>query len=106
MVLDHLLLPIQPQSFLECTRTSFEQSLAKFFTILLTEYLQVALEIYTNYHKKVNTTLVVQNEQQAGAHKATSATSRDYKETRKLQHTDQTSIRGSSVGNILKFKKC
>jgi hypothetical protein len=35
MVLDHLLPSVQPQSFLEWTRTSFEQSLAEFYTILL-----------------------------------------------------------------------
>jgi hypothetical protein len=35
----------QPQSFLEWTRTSFEQSLAEFYTILLKEYRQVALEV-------------------------------------------------------------
>jgi hypothetical protein len=45
MVLDHLLPSIQQQSFLEWTRTSLEQSLAKFYTILLEEHLQVALEM-------------------------------------------------------------
>jgi hypothetical protein len=43
MVVDHLLPSIQQQSFLEWIRTSFEQSLAEFFTILLEEHLQVAL---------------------------------------------------------------
>jgi hypothetical protein len=41
MVLVHLL----PQPFLEWTHTSFEQSLMKFYTILLEEHLQVALEM-------------------------------------------------------------
>jgi hypothetical protein len=45
MVLDHLLPSIQPKSFFECTPTSFEQSLAEFYTILLEEHLQVALEM-------------------------------------------------------------
>jgi hypothetical protein len=43
MVLDQLLPSIQPQSFLEWTHASFEQSLAEFYTILLAEHLQVAL---------------------------------------------------------------
>jgi hypothetical protein len=41
----HLLPSVQPQSCLEWTRTSLEQSLAEFFTILLEEHLQVALEM-------------------------------------------------------------
>jgi hypothetical protein len=45
MVLNHLLLSIQLQSFLEWIRTSFEQSLVEFYTILLEEHLQVALEM-------------------------------------------------------------
>jgi hypothetical protein len=45
MVLDHLLLSIQPQTFLEWTHKTFKQSLAKFYNILLEEHLQVALEI-------------------------------------------------------------
>jgi hypothetical protein len=45
MVLDHLLLSIQPQSILEWTCTSFEQFLSEFYTILLEEHLQVALVI-------------------------------------------------------------
>jgi hypothetical protein len=45
MVFDHLLPSVQPQSFLEWTHTSFEQSLAEFYTIPLEEHLQVALEI-------------------------------------------------------------
>jgi hypothetical protein len=49
------------------------------------------------FYREGNVTLVVQNEQQAGAHKTTDATSRDYKETRNLQHTDQTSRRHPSV---------
>jgi hypothetical protein len=44
MVLDHLSLSIHPQSFLEWTRTSFEEFLAEFYTILLEEHLQFALE--------------------------------------------------------------
>jgi hypothetical protein len=44
MVLDHLFLSVQPQ-YLESTPISFEQSLAEFYTILLEEYLQTALEI-------------------------------------------------------------
>jgi hypothetical protein len=45
MVLDHLLPSIQLQAFLEWTRTSFEQSVAEFYTILLEEHLEVALEM-------------------------------------------------------------
>jgi hypothetical protein len=45
MVLDHLLPSTQPQCFLEWTCTSFEQSLVEFYTILLEEYLQVALKL-------------------------------------------------------------
>jgi hypothetical protein len=45
VALDDLLPSIQPQSFLEKTRTSFEQFLAKFYTILLKEHLQVVLEM-------------------------------------------------------------
>ena len=45
MVLDHLLPLTQPQSFLEWTHTIIEQFLAKFYTILLEEHLQVALEM-------------------------------------------------------------
>jgi hypothetical protein len=45
MVLDLLLPSIELQSFLEWTRTSFEQSLAEFYTIHLEEHLQVALEM-------------------------------------------------------------
>jgi hypothetical protein len=41
MVLDHLLPTVQLQS-LEWTRTSFEQFVAEFCTILLEEHLQVA----------------------------------------------------------------
>jgi hypothetical protein len=52
------------------------------------------------YSRKDNTLLVVQNEQ-AGAHKTTGATNRDQKETRNLQHKDQTSRRRASVENIL-----
>jgi hypothetical protein len=44
MVLDFLLPSVQLQSFLEWTLTSFEQSVAEFYTILL-EHLQVALEM-------------------------------------------------------------
>jgi hypothetical protein len=45
MVLDHLLASIQPQSLLEWTRTSFENSSGIFYTILLEEHVQVALEM-------------------------------------------------------------
>jgi hypothetical protein len=47
MVLDHLLPSIQPQSFLEWTRTSTtsEQSLAECYAILLEEHIQVAFEM-------------------------------------------------------------
>jgi hypothetical protein len=48
-------------------------------------------------------TLVVKNEKQTGTHKTTVATSRDYKETRNLQHRDQRSRRRQSVGEILKI---
>jgi hypothetical protein len=44
MVLDHLLPSVQPQSFLEWTRASFEQYLAEFYTILPEEH-QVMLEM-------------------------------------------------------------
>jgi hypothetical protein len=44
MVFDHLLPPMQMQSFLEWTRTSFEQSLVEFYAILLEEN-QVTLEM-------------------------------------------------------------
>jgi hypothetical protein len=43
MVLDHFLSSMQTQFFLEWTRESFQQSLAEIYTILLEEYLQVAL---------------------------------------------------------------
>jgi hypothetical protein len=42
MVLDHLLPSIQPESFLEWTRTSFVQSLADIYTPILQEHLHVA----------------------------------------------------------------
>jgi hypothetical protein len=45
MVFDHILPSIQPQSFLEWIRTSFEQSLAEFYTIPFEEQLQDALEM-------------------------------------------------------------
>jgi hypothetical protein len=44
MVLDHPLPTVQQQS-LEWTHTSFEQSVAEFYTILLEEHLQVAFEM-------------------------------------------------------------
>jgi hypothetical protein len=44
MVLDRLLPSVHLQSFFEWTHTSFEQSVAEFYTILL-EHLQVALEM-------------------------------------------------------------
>jgi hypothetical protein len=46
MVLDHLSLSIQVQSFSEWTRTSFEQFLAEFYTSHLEEHLQVVLELF------------------------------------------------------------
>jgi hypothetical protein len=45
VVLDHPLSSIQLQSFLEWTCSSFEESLAEFYTILIEEHLKVALEI-------------------------------------------------------------
>jgi hypothetical protein len=45
MVLDHILPSIEQQFLLKWTRTSFEQSLVEFYTILLEEQLQVALEM-------------------------------------------------------------
>jgi hypothetical protein len=44
MVSDHLLPSVQPQS-LEWTHTIFEQSAAEFYTILLGEHLETALEM-------------------------------------------------------------
>jgi hypothetical protein len=44
-MLDKLLPSVQQQSFLEWTPASFEQSLAEFYTTLLEEHLQVALEM-------------------------------------------------------------
>jgi hypothetical protein len=43
--LDYILASVQPQSFLECTHASFEQSLAEFYTMLLEEHIQIALEV-------------------------------------------------------------
>jgi hypothetical protein len=43
--MDHPLPSIQRQSFLEWTRTGFEQSIEEFFAIPFEEHLQVALEI-------------------------------------------------------------
>jgi hypothetical protein len=45
VVLGHLWPSIQPQSLLEWTRTSFEQSLVEFYTIPLKKLIQVALEM-------------------------------------------------------------
>jgi hypothetical protein len=45
MGLEHLLPSIQPQSFLEWTRTSFEQSVTELYTSILEERLHVALEM-------------------------------------------------------------
>jgi hypothetical protein len=45
MTLDLLLFSLQLRSFLEWTRTSFEQSVAEFYTIHLEEHLQHALEV-------------------------------------------------------------
>jgi hypothetical protein len=36
---------VQPQSFLEWTHTSFEESLAEFYTILLEEHRPIASEM-------------------------------------------------------------
>jgi hypothetical protein len=49
VVFDDLLLSIHPQS-LEWTRTSSEQSLAQYCTILLEEHHEVALEIGWNLY--------------------------------------------------------
>jgi hypothetical protein len=43
--MDHVLVSIQLKSFLEWSFTSFEQSLFEFYTIVLEEHLQVALEM-------------------------------------------------------------
>jgi hypothetical protein len=45
MVLDLFLSSVEPQHFLEWTRTSSEQSLVEFYTVLFEEHLQVALEM-------------------------------------------------------------
>jgi hypothetical protein len=45
MVLDHLLHSIEPQSFSEWTRTSFEQSLEEFYTILLEDKTSKAIPV-------------------------------------------------------------
>jgi hypothetical protein len=45
MVLDHLLPSVPLQSFMKWACTSFEQSLAEFYTILLEEHLNVALQM-------------------------------------------------------------
>jgi hypothetical protein len=45
MVSDQLLPSIQRQSLLEYTLTGFGQSSAEFYTILLEEHVQIALEI-------------------------------------------------------------
>jgi hypothetical protein len=45
MLLNHIFPSLQPRSFLEWTRTSFDQSLAEFCTILPEHHLQVALEM-------------------------------------------------------------
>jgi hypothetical protein len=45
IVFGRLLPSIQTQSFLEWNRTSFEHSLVEFYTILLEEHLQVALQM-------------------------------------------------------------
>jgi hypothetical protein len=43
MLLDRILPSVQPQSFLERTRTSFEQSLAKYYAIIVEGNLEAAL---------------------------------------------------------------
>jgi hypothetical protein len=45
MVLDLPFPSTQPQFFLKWTRTSFEQSIAEIYTILLEEQVQIALEM-------------------------------------------------------------
>jgi hypothetical protein len=45
MVLHHLLPSVQPESLLGWILTRFDESLAEFYTILLEEHLQVALEM-------------------------------------------------------------
>jgi hypothetical protein len=45
MVLGQLFPSIQPQSFLDWTRSTFEESLMELYTILHEEGLQVALEM-------------------------------------------------------------
>jgi hypothetical protein len=45
MVLGQFLPSVEPKSFLEWAHTSFEQSLAEFYAILLEEQLQIVLEI-------------------------------------------------------------
>jgi hypothetical protein len=44
-VFDKLLPSAQPESFMEWTHTSTEQSLAEFYTILFEKRIQVVLEI-------------------------------------------------------------
>jgi hypothetical protein len=44
-VVDHLLPSLEPQAFLELTRTNFEEVIAEFYTILHDEHLQIALEM-------------------------------------------------------------
>jgi hypothetical protein len=45
MVLGHLLTSVQLHSFLEGPRSRFEQSVVRFYPILLEEHLQVALKV-------------------------------------------------------------
>jgi hypothetical protein len=45
MVLDQRLLSIEPQSILEWTLSSFERSATEFYTVLLEEHHEVALEM-------------------------------------------------------------
>jgi hypothetical protein len=45
MVLDRILPSVEPQFFLEWTLTSFKVPVAEFYTILLREHFQVALEL-------------------------------------------------------------
>jgi hypothetical protein len=44
MVLGHLLASVQPQSFLELTHVSLEPFLAEFYTVLIQDHHQVALQ--------------------------------------------------------------
>jgi hypothetical protein len=59
MVLDYFLSSIEPKSFLELTRTSFEQSLTELYTILPEEHLQVSLETLEEEHSVMPTEVLL-----------------------------------------------